>query len=133
MTNITINMKKNAIEMTKAFAKKASRFGTNEYEMLQKARKDYPNLSVTIAKPSNSTKKHSFKGLTYDYMEEYIANHDNDNQSIMREYESHRGISAEAKEINAKSATYAEMKKWFLKTYPEFEAFYEKRSSMLAA
>ena len=46
-----------------------------------------------------SKKKESFKGLTYAYMEKYIANHDDDNQTIMREYEMLRGISAEAEEL----------------------------------
>lgn len=32
-------------------------------------------------------------------MEKYIANHDDDNQTIMREYEMLRGISAEAEEL----------------------------------
>lgn len=40
MTNLTINNKARTIEMTKKFEKAASRFGSDEYKMLQEARKD---------------------------------------------------------------------------------------------
>ena len=49
-TGLTINAATNTIEMTKEFARKAKYFGTDEYNMLQVARKDYPTFSVTTRK-----------------------------------------------------------------------------------
>ena len=44
MTNIRINETKRTIEVNgKAFAKKASTYGTEEYKMLQEARKVFPS------------------------------------------------------------------------------------------
>ena len=42
MTNITINYKKNTIEITKAFEKKASAYGSAEYRELIDAKKEFP-------------------------------------------------------------------------------------------
>lgn len=131
MTNITINEKNNTIVITKAFSKKASRFESDEYKALQRAKNDYPSFKVEIR--TVAKKKESFKGLTYAFMEKYISNHDDENHSIMKEYEMLRGISAEAEDYMAKAYTYPKMKKWFLNTYPEITKFHEKRSLMLAA
>ena len=71
-TRLTINTAANTIEMTKEFAKKAKYFGTDEYNMLQIARKDYPTFSVTTKKTKS---KENYKGLTLDYMKKYIELH----------------------------------------------------------
>ena len=131
MTNITINAKNNTIVITKAFSKKASRFESPEYKALQRARNDYPSFRVEVR--TAAKKKESFKGLTYAYMEKYIAKHDDENQTIMKEYEMLRGISAEAEELMAEALSYGEMKEWFLNKFPEIRAFHEKRAAILAA
>lgn len=53
-TGLTINAAANRIEMTKEFARKAKYFGTDEYNMLQSARKDYPTFSVTTKKTKSN-------------------------------------------------------------------------------
>ena len=80
MTNIIINTKNHTIEMNKTVTKAASRFGTPEYNELQEARRAYPTLRVvTVAK---KTAKPVYKGLTFEYIEKYIAAHDDDEKSI---------------------------------------------------
>ena len=132
MTNLTINNKARTIEMSKKFEKAASRFGSDEYKMLQEARKDYPTYKVAV-KTSTTKSKESFKGLTYEYMEKYIAAHDDENKTIMAEYGMLRATSDEAKEMNATALPYGEVKKWFLDKYPVFKEFTEKRAKTLAA
>lgn len=129
MTNLTINNKARTIEMTKKFEKAASRFGSDEYKTLQEARKDYPTYKVVV-KSSASKSKESFKGLTYEYMEKYIAAHDED-KSIMAEYEMLRATSDEAKEALAEACSYQEIKAWFFEKFPAIKAFHEKRTKML--
>ncbi len=119
------------IEVTKTFDKAASRFGTREYEAMQQVRKDYPSFTVVVK--TVRTKADHFKGLTYDFMEKYIASHDDDAKSIMKAFNDLRGKSDEAQLLGAEALSYGEIKAWFFKTYPEIEAFQQRRESALAA
>ena len=122
---MTINYKNNTIEMTKKFAKAASRYGSEEYIALQGARRDYPNYRV-ITKTTNRKKSDSFKGLTYARMAEYIKKHDNDGK-IMVEFETKR----EEEKFNP--ASYNEIKKWFLEKFPEVGSFRKKSEELQTA
>ena len=132
MTAITINAKNRSIELTKTFATASSKFGTPEYDQLQQVRKDYPTYKVvTIARKAPKSDKPSYKGLTYEYMEKYIKAHDDENQTIMKEYMEVRGLSDEADENLAESFNYQEMKDWFLDKFPAVADFHEKRAELL--
>ena len=130
---MNINMKKNAIELTKKEAAAAAKFGTTEYKQLQEARRDNPGFKVVTITRKSTAKKESYKGLTYGYMEMYIQKHDDEEQSIMAEYMMLRGLSEEAEEALAESFTYQEMKEWFLKKFPAIAEFHKKREALLAA
>ena len=125
-------MKKNAIEMTKKFAKAAAKFGSPEYKQLQEARRDNPTFSVVTVTRKTTTKKNTYKGLTYEYMEMYIEKHDDEDKSIMAEYLMLRGMTDEAEEALAESFTYLEMKDWFLKKFPAIASFHKAREKALA-
>lgn len=132
MTAITINAKNRTIELTKTFATASSKFGTDEYNLLQLARKDYPNYKiVTIARKAPKNDKPTFKGLTYAYMEKYILTHDDGEQTVMQEYMELRGISKAGEEVLAESFNYQEIKEWFLDKYPEIADFHKKRAELL--
>ena len=128
-----INEKKNAIELSKKEAKAAAKFGTTEYKQLQEARRDYPTFSVVTVTRKTTTKKNTFKGLTYEYMEMYIQKHDDEEKSIMAEYLMLRGKTDEAKEALAESCTYLEMRAWFLTKFPTIANFHEARGKLLAS
>lgn len=72
-TGLTINAAATTIEMTKEFARKARYFGTDEYKLLQDARKDYPTFSVATRK---TVSKESYKGLTTGSGKTYFALHE---------------------------------------------------------
>ena len=129
MTTITVSARTRSLVLTKSFAAKAAIFGTDEYKMLQEARRDYPGYKVTVGKTKEA--KNIYAGLDYDYMEKYIKTHDDDKQSIMNEYLMLRGKSDDALEIQAGSASFLEIRSWFLKTFPAIEAFYTKRAALL--
>ncbi len=129
MTTITINTAARTIELTKTFATKASRYGSDEYKLLQDARHDYPDFKVITA--TRTASKSSFKGLTFEYMEQYILTHD-EKGTIMEEYLMLRGESEDGDEILMGSASYMEVKDWFLATYPAIAEFHKKRETMLA-
>lgn len=129
MTTMTINAKNRTIEMTKKFATAASKFGTDEYKQLQEARRDYPTFKVVTV--TRKAAKPAFKGLTFEYMEKYIAAHDDEDKSIMAEFLNLRGESEEAKANGAMSASYQKIKAWFFEQYPAIKKFHEDRDALL--
>lgn len=131
MNSITINEKNRTIELTKKFASSAKRFGTDAYNQLQEARTDYPSFRV-ITKSSRK-KSERFKGLTYDFMENYIKGHDDGDGTKLAKFNDLRATSDEAKTVGAEAATYGEIKAWFFKQYPAFAEFQKKREELLAA
>ncbi len=112
---LVINDKNRTIEMTKKFAAAAKFYNTTEYDKLQAVRRDYPNYSVQIK--TVSKKADHFKGLTFNYMENYIKKH---NMELLSDFYTLCGKTEEGEEQEfAATATYGEIKKWFLKQFPE--------------
>ena len=129
MTNIIINAKNHTIEMNKTVTKAASRFGTSEYNELQEVRRAYPTFRVvTVAK---KTAKPIYKGLTFEYMEKYIAAHDDEEQSITAEYLMLRGLDEAGKDADADSANYSDIRDWFFQAFPAIEQFHSDRDALL--
>ena len=127
---VRVYTKSRTIEVTKTFYKAASRFGSEAYEALQKARKENPDFAVVVK--SARTKVDHFKGLTYDFMEKYIASHDNADER-MAEFNDLRAKSEVAKLNGAEALSYGEIRAWFFKKYPEIKAFQRRREQALAA
>lgn len=104
--------------------KKAKYYGTEEYTQLQKARKDYPTYSVVTRK---SVSKESYKGLTINYMYNYIKKHpetvvmeDNTEMSTLEVFREIAGLDESGKKlVNVETAFYGEIRAWFLDIYPE--------------
>lgn len=117
MMTLTINRKNRTIEMpSKKYAVAASKFGSDEYNEVQVARSHYPTYNVVTRKTSK--RADTLRGLTYEVMESYITKHDKEGK-IKKQYDFLRGTS----EDSICPASYGEIKKWFLKTYPTFGKF----------
>ena len=127
MFNITINERNHALEITKKFAAAAARFGSDEYRELKEARTEFPTFKVVV---KTTKSKSSFNGLTFDFMEKYINSHDNAKENLA-EFNALRATSEEAVAIGAEAASYGEIKKWFLATYPAFADFQTMREKLL--
>lgn len=104
-----INFASKTIEITKTFADKASRFGSEEYRTLRTAMYDLPDFAVAI-KVAPKCRQTYMKGLTYEYMESYIAMVDEDG-SLMKDFQCLRRCN------------YAVVKKWFITKFPETQKF----------
>ena len=105
-----IKFEAKTIEVTKTFAEKAARFGTQEYCMMWEVLKDFPDFEVVVkAAPIRS--QTYMKGLTYDFMASYIAGVDKDG-SIMQDFE-----------ILRQGRSYFEIKQWFLNSFPEINIY----------
>ncbi len=129
MTAITINRKNRTIEISKAFDKLASRFGSNEYQQLQEARRDNPGFTIVVKKGTKNN--NLLPRLSYKFMEDYITAHDNEEQTIMNDYKILRAISEEAQEMGGKSASYEEVERWFYDTFPQIVEFREKQKKII--
>ena len=72
------------IEMTKAEAKAAGKIGSDKYNELRQYMKEFPGFEIQIKAPAK--RKVEFRGLTYEYMKNYIQKHDDENGAIMAEF-----------------------------------------------
>ena len=113
---LIVDFVKQEIIMSRSFEKCASKVGTEEYQRLQMVRNDYPNFTVVRKHIKKSPTKETYAGLTYAYMEAYIANHDHADAN-MKVYMELRLIGA------CHKVSYPTIKKWFLETYPEIVEF----------
>lgn len=107
----------NVIEINKVFAKMAENPFSEEYAVLQNLRKDYPVYKVHTREIKKNPNKECFKGLTYDYMEDYIRTHSD--TATLDEFNEKRLISA----CHSKAFRYPVIKKWFLEKFPEVANF----------
>ena len=124
------------IEMTKKELKAAGRYNSEDYKALKEARQDNPGYEVAVrerrVKTARTTRKDTYKGLTYAYMECYIAGHDEE-EHIMAEYNKRRCLNEDPAQNLPAPLSYSRMKKWFLEQYPEIAEFCEDKKSADAA
>lgn len=68
------------IIMDRTFANKAEFVGSEEYNLLQQCRRDYPSYIVTRKSINKKADQEHYRGLTYDYMRNYINKYDTENK-----------------------------------------------------
>ena len=122
MTNkLTINHSNHTIVMDRTFARNAIDTRSEEYAHLQMVRRDYPNYQVVQRHIRTNNDKKTYKGLTYDYMEDYILTHGDEKTRTtnFNEYTEMRIIA----ECHGKAFRYPIIKSWFLDKYPEIASF----------
>ena len=118
---LTVNFEKNQIVMTRLFAQKCSDTRSEEYAHLQSVRRDYPDFTVVTRQIKKNPNKECYKGLTYEYMENYITTHEEGENRVLvlKEFAEMRLIS----ECHSKAHRYPVIKNWFLNKYPEIANF----------
>lgn len=108
------------IVMDRTFASKADLVGFEEYNLLQQCRRDYPTYLVTRKTIKKKATQEHYRGLTYDYMKEYINKYDTENK------EANLALLDEMIDISKCHSTfkrYPVIKQWFLDTYPDVKKF----------
>ena len=101
------------IVMDRTFASKADLVGSEEYNLLQQCRRDYPTYLVTRKTIKKKATQEHYRGLTYDYMREYIIKYDTENK------EANLALLDEMIDISKCHSTfkrYPVIKQWFLDT-----------------
>ena len=118
---LKINHENKTIVMDRTFAKFAENTRSEEYAHLQQVRRDYPDYAVTTRTIKRNSEKETYKGLTYEYMEEYILRHESEEKQleVIKEFHELRTIS----KCHKQGLRYPTIKKWFLNKYPEIIDF----------
>lgn len=118
---LKINYANKNIVMDRTFAKLAENTRSEEYAHLQQVRGDYPEYAVVVRTIKTNPDKETYKGLTYEYMENYILDHEKEDGLVktLKEFNELRTISR----CHKQGLRYPIIKKWFLNRYPEIQEF----------
>ena len=120
------NLLTKKIEMTKTEAAKAGKYNSPEYNELAALMERFPTFEIVIVKTSTKSVDH-LKGLTYEYMENYIKSH---NEELLVEFYELCGKDENGKKLEiCIKYSYGEVRMWFLNEFPEIENF-EKRKKL---
>lgn len=109
---LKVDHKSKTIVMDRTFAKKAEIVGSKEYNLLQTARRDYEGYTVIRREIKKNLNKECYRGLTYDYMRNYILSHTGAETMIQK-------FNELLLLTKCHSIRYPHIKKWFLDSYPE--------------
>lgn len=121
MRDIRIDRVNNVVIMTRKFAEKADDPRTEEFRLLQEVKAAYPNIEVKNHTIKKNPHKECYKGLTYDYMRDYIKTHETE--------ENVEGALAELEELifiskcHSDGYRYPTIKKWFLEKYKDVAVY----------
>ena len=110
MKNITIDYTKQTIQMTKAYADKAGKVGSREFEELTKIHSMYPQYQIVIV---SSKSNFSAKGLDYDFIEKYI--------SLQIDEKRREELTKDFEDLRAADLSYFEIRSWFVNEFPLFK------------
>ena len=123
------NLMTKKIEMSKKEAKAAGKIGTPEFEELRQYMAMHPGFEVQIKAPAK--RKVEFRGLTYEYMKNYIKKHDDEDGKIMAEFNDLIALDKKNKVEGAEhleATGYLDVKKWFLAKFPEIRQYKEQHA-----
>lgn len=110
-------------QVTKAFAKKAVIFGTEEYKLWREYLKDFPSAQMVTKTIKKKDDKKSTKNMTYENMETYISIQ-KDAKKLLEEYKKQKQLS------KIQTSPYHYMVEWFKNTFENYaEAFKEKNTA----
>ena len=127
------NLMNGTIEMTKEEAKSAGKLNSDKFMELKEYQTAYPTFTICIVKAPK--RKSEYRGLTYRFMETYIKNcQKEDKATILEEFNTLRGADNENRSACEKgeTASYLDVKEWFLKKFPEIKQFKEEQHKKIA-
>ena len=140
--NYRIDFARMTLILTADFAAKAYDPESTEYKILQRLKKDFPDLKVerkTHRKPTSYTTSKSnekfyhnpYKDITRDNMERFIATVDDKNGTYKKEYDR---VYDYAQGMGKKRA-HAIVAGWFVEQFPEYRTdpfyYYRNRPTLI--
>ena len=112
-------------QVTKAFAKNAIIFGTDEYKLWKEYRKDFPDAKMVTKTIKKNPEKKTYKNLTYKNMELFIKvqpveKDENDNViDYMKEFERQKLMA------KVQANPYKSVLAWFLEKFKDYSTYKE--------
>lgn len=112
-------------QVTKAFAKNAVIFGTDEYKLWKEYRKDFPDAKMVTKTIKKNPEKKTYKNLTYKNMELFIKvqpveKDENDNViDYMKEFERQKLMA------KVQPNPYKAVLAWFLEKFKDYSTYKE--------
>ena len=111
-----INHDAKTLTVTKAFMMKAGQFGTPEFEKALEAKRKFPGYALVVRTIKRNSEKWTYGKLTYEYMGQFIENHETDEAARKAKLTEFGLVKEWAK---TQKAAYAKVKEWFLNQYKE--------------
>jgi hypothetical protein len=102
--------------MDRAFDRNRRVVGSEEYDLLQRAKSDYHGYALVLRHIKTNPEKRIYKHLTYEYMREYIIRHPHSKERL-QEFEE-MVLRSKCHVIK-----YPKVKEWFLAAYPKIDDF----------
>ena len=114
---IMLDHENGRIVMDRTFANLAVNVRTEEYKILQEVRLAYPTYIVVRRTIKKNPNRECYRGLTYDYMRDYISRYEPEEsrESVRAELEDMIQISR----CHSRCKRYPVIKQWFLEKYPD--------------
>ena len=109
-----VDFAKNAIVITRDFARRASIVGTPEFKRLSELCSAYPSLTIITRTARKGASKNSTKGLTMAFMENFFTYRRPDDVEF---YKSQVEISKTFK------SPYMYLRKWFVEHYSDWAKY----------
>lgn len=118
---IMLDHENGRIVMDRTFANLAVNVRTEEYKILQEVRLAYPTYIVVRRTIKKNPNRECYRGLTYDYMRDYISRYEPEEsrESVRAELEDMIQISR----CHSRCKRYPVIKQWFLEKYPDVKNF----------
>ena len=107
--NYRVDFSTMTLIMTAEFADRAYDPNTDEYAVLTRLQKDFPQLRVVRKTHRSPKSANPAKGLTYERMEKYIRLHENADELIDL-----------FQKVKAAGRGYLYVKAWFVKLFPNY-------------
>lgn len=127
--NVRVNNETREIVVNKAFLKRASIPNTSEYKDLREIKLENPSYKVVPSKRSG--RANGNKGLTFQYMKNYISTHDDENKTISKEFKVQMAKRADTTDNKGRKQHYDETVEWFFEKFPSVKTYHqaEKQSN----
>lgn len=104
----------NTVIMNYKFADAASKYGTKEYKLMKKIRKDFPGMAEVIVSGREQKSPKPNTRLTYEHMEKYISVYENADE-LKEAFKSVKALSSVA------ASPYKYVSDWFKKQFPDYD------------
>lgn len=118
---IRINHLNKEILISKSFSKAAMNPNSTEYQDLKEVMCDHPDYRVAQRNIKKKENKKTFAGLTYEYMRDYLILHTSPEEEAEAVAELDEMILIAR--CHTPNFSYATIKKWFLRKFPEVAEF----------